>query len=81
LLLNPMVVSVGIECSKIKESKALEADMPEWGSEVKRASYMELSTALSLLYAGADLLIMYHPDAVAATKKAITDLMDKGGAK
>jgi CO dehydrogenase/acetyl-CoA synthase delta subunit len=35
----------------------------------------ELSTAVNLLYAGADLLIMYHPAAAAATKSTINKLM------
>jgi CO dehydrogenase/acetyl-CoA synthase delta subunit len=44
----------------------------------KRAALWELTTAMSLLYAGADILIMYHPEAVAALKRAITRLMDAG---
>jgi CO dehydrogenase/acetyl-CoA synthase delta subunit len=32
---------------------------------------------MSLLHAGADILIMYNPGAVAALKHAITRLMDR----
>ena len=42
----------------------------------RRATLWELTTAMSVLYAGADILIMYNPEAVAALKRAITRLMD-----
>jgi acetyl-CoA decarbonylase/synthase complex subunit delta len=51
--------------------------MPVWGDLRKRAALWELTTATGLLYAGADILIMYHPEAVAALKRAITRLMDR----
>jgi acetyl-CoA decarbonylase/synthase complex subunit delta len=76
MLLNPMIVSVGVECGKIKESKATEEAFPEWGDLARRAAYWELSTATALLHAGADVLIMHTPSAVASLKQAITDLMD-----
>jgi len=75
MLLSPMIVSVGQECAKIKEFKASEAAFPDWGDLVKRAAYWEVSTATSLIYAGADILIMYTPEAVMAVKKTINDLM------
>ncbi len=76
MLAGPMIVSPGQECAKIKELKATESDFPAWGDLAKRAAMWELSTAMSLLYAGADILIMYHPEAVRHTKKAIFKLMD-----
>jgi CO dehydrogenase/acetyl-CoA synthase delta subunit len=75
MLTGPMIVTSGQECSKIKELKATEKEFPAWGDLTKRASLWELSTAVSLLYAGADLIIMYHPDAVKATKQVISKLM------
>jgi acetyl-CoA decarbonylase/synthase complex subunit delta len=77
MLCSPMLVSVGQECMKIKEAKASEKDFPAWGNLAKRAAYWEISTASSLLYAGADILIMYHPDAVKTVRKTIFELMDK----
>jgi len=76
MLCNPMLVSVGQECMKIKEVKASEKDFPNWGDLAKRAAYWEISTASSLLYAGADILIMYHPEAVKTIRKTIFELMD-----
>ena len=78
MLALPMIVSPGQECAKIKELKASEKDMPAWGGLGPRAALWELTTAMSLLYAGADVLIMYHPEAVAALQRTITRLMDQG---
>jgi len=77
LLAGPMIVSPGQECAKVKEFKAPEKDYPAWGDLAKRASLWELTTAVNLLYAGADILIMYHPEAVMAVKSTITKLMDQ----
>ena len=75
MLALPMIVSPGQECAKTKELKAPEQDFPTWGDLAKRGAMWELSTAVNLLYAGADVLIMYHPEAAMATKKTITELM------
>ena len=77
MLAGPMIVSPGQECAKIKEFKAAEKDFPAWGDLGKRAALWELTTAVNLLYAGADILIMYHPDAVKGTKETIAKLMDR----
>ena len=76
MLLSPMIVSVGQECAKVKEFKAKEQAFPEWGDLTKRSAYWETATATTLLYAGADILIMYTPSAVAAVKRTIAGLMD-----
>ena len=76
MLAGPLIVAPGQECVKIKELKASEKDFPAWGDLAKRAAIWELSTAMGLLYAGADLLIMSHPDAVRELKTAIDKLMD-----
>ncbi len=76
MLAGPLIVAPGQECVKVKEFKASEKDFPAWGDLSKRAALWELSTALGLLYAGADLLIMSHPDAVRELKSAISKLMD-----
>jgi len=79
MLLSPMIVSVGMECSKIKEFKAPESSFPEWGDLAKRTAYWEIATATTLLYAGADILILYNPEAVTTIKKTINSLMDREG--
>jgi acetyl-CoA decarbonylase/synthase complex subunit delta len=56
-----------------------EKDYPQWGREDARGAYWEIATAMSLLAAGADLLIMYHPRAVDAVKKKIRQMRARGG--
>ena len=75
MLAGPMIVAPGQESAKVKEYRAGEADFPEWGDLGKRAALWELSTAMGLLQAGADILIMYHPEAAAALRKSIDRLM------
>ncbi|MCX5845268.1 MAG: acetyl-CoA decarbonylase/synthase complex subunit delta [Deltaproteobacteria bacterium] len=75
MLAAPMIVSPGQECARIKEYRATETDFPAWGNLENRTALWELSTAVSLLYAGADLLIMYHPEAAMSLKKTILRLM------
>jgi acetyl-CoA synthase len=76
MLAGPMIVTPGQECAKIKELKATEDAFPAWGALQERAPLWELSTAVSLLYAGADLFIMYHPEAAMALKRTILQLLD-----
>jgi acetyl-CoA decarbonylase/synthase complex subunit delta len=76
MLAGPMIVSPGQETAKVKEVKAPESDFPSWGDVSKRAVLWELACATSLLYAGADILIMYHPDAAMAIQDTIARLMD-----
>ncbi len=77
MLAGPMIVSPGQECAKVKEVKAEEKDFPAWGSLKERAAVWEFTTASNLLYSGADILIMYNPDAAVALKKMIMKLMGK----
>ncbi|MCL2882887.1 MAG: acetyl-CoA decarbonylase/synthase complex subunit delta [Coriobacteriia bacterium] len=76
MLCSPMLVTPGFESAKAKEFKAPEADYPLWGDVKKRSAIWELTTAISLLHAGADILVMYHPEAAKATKETIFDLLD-----
>jgi acetyl-CoA decarbonylase/synthase complex subunit delta len=76
MLAAPMIVTAGQECAKIKELKATKDAFPAWGDLDKRAALWELTTAVNLLYAGADLLIIYHPEAAMALKRTIFKLMD-----
>jgi acetyl-CoA synthase len=76
MLAGPMLVTPGQECSKIKESRASGKDFPAWGDLGKRVALWEFTTAMSLLYAGADLFIMYHPKAAMKLKEKILELME-----
>jgi acetyl-CoA synthase len=75
MLAGPLIVSPGQESAKVKEYRAEEAAFPAWGDLGERAALWELSTAMGLLQAGADILIMYHPEAAMALRKSIDRFM------
>ncbi len=71
----PFICFAGQEAWKVKEVKAPEEKEPLWGDKKKRGVLWEIATATSLLYAGADILVMRHPDAIAAVEKTLDELM------
>jgi acetyl-CoA decarbonylase/synthase complex subunit delta len=77
MLAFPMLVNPGYESFHVKEAWASEKDYPQWGKTELRGAYWETATAMSLLMAGADLLIMYHPQAVKVIKKKIAELYEQ----
>ncbi len=68
MLQMPMLVTPGFETAKCKEANA---DTPQWGNRTKRGALLETATATALLQSGADLLIMYYPEAVTALRGTI----------
>lgn len=72
----PLLADVGPEAWKAKEAKAPAADEPQWGDEKKRGVMWEILTATTLLVAGADVIIMRHPDAIRTVRKVIDELKD-----
>ncbi len=71
----PMLADVGMYVWKIKETQAPEDVLPEWGSLEERGIAWEAMTALSLMMAGSELLIMRHPKAVEAVEQLVDELM------
>jgi len=74
----PMLCDIGAEAWGVKEAKAPESEVPGWGDVRVRGPLWEASTATVYLLAGADILVMRHPEAVRLTKETIARLM--GGA-
>ncbi len=74
MLAFPMLINPGNESMRVKEARVSKEDYPEWGDEERRSAYWEITTAMSLLVAGAELLIMYHPKAVEVVKKNIMEM-------
>ena len=70
----PIVNYVGQEVWKVKECKQTNEEAPQLGDQTKRGILMEAVTAVSLLLAGSDLLIMRHPEAVKLVKSIIQEL-------
>lgn len=72
---QPMLGDVGIYVWKIKETFATEEDVPQWGNLENRGIAWEATTAMSMLLAGAELLIMRHPSAIKVVERAIDELI------
>lgn len=72
---QPLLGDVGMYVWKVKETTASEADLPQWGSAEERGIAWEAETATALIIAGAELLIMRHPKAVATVEKLIEELI------
>jgi acetyl-CoA decarbonylase/synthase complex subunit delta len=71
----PFICRVGQEAWRAKEAKATSAEHPEWGDEFSRGALWEFETAVAVLQAGADILVMRHPKAVEETRRYIESLM------
>jgi acetyl-CoA decarbonylase/synthase complex subunit delta len=73
-LQQPIVCNMANEVWKTKETKVTKADNPKLGDEKKRSILMEAVTAMNLLVAGADILIMRHPESISLVKEMIGEL-------
>jgi len=71
----PMIVTVGFEAWKAKEAKVGEGVPAAWGDWKRRAIHWETITAMALIEAGADILVLRHPESVALIKAAIAELI------
>ncbi|MFC2168364.1 CO dehydrogenase/acetyl-CoA synthase subunit delta [Acidobacteriota bacterium] len=74
MLSSPMLVNPGYETSLVKEARTHIEDNPDWGELSERLAHWEIATAMSLLITGAEILILYHPEAVTAVKEKIKDM-------
>ncbi|WP_242839712.1 acetyl-CoA decarbonylase/synthase complex subunit delta [Syntrophorhabdus aromaticivorans] len=70
----PVVCNLAPEVWKTKETRLTEADDPKLGNERQRSILMESVGAMSFLIAGADIVIMRHPESIALVKDMIKDL-------
>jgi acetyl-CoA decarbonylase/synthase complex subunit delta len=71
----PLLVDVGFETWKTKESKVGDEVPDAWGSWTERALQWETLTAVSLVEAGADVVVLRHPDSLGRVRRAIDELM------
>lgn len=74
-LQSPIICHVAQEVWKTKETRLTKEDDPRLGDERKRSILMESITAMTLLLAGADIVIMRHPESVMLIKDMINELM------
>lgn len=67
----PIITPVASEAWGVKEAMASETDAPEWGSQEERGIDMEVETAMAVIAAGSNAVILKHPESV----KIISGLM------
>jgi acetyl-CoA decarbonylase/synthase complex subunit delta len=72
---QPMVVTVGYEAWRAKETRVNEGVPEAWGDWERRSKMWEAMTGVSLLESGANLVVLRHPEAVNLMKKSIGKLM------
>jgi acetyl-CoA decarbonylase/synthase complex subunit delta len=73
----PLYCNLGKEVWKVKEAALTTEQAPTMGDPEQRGIVMEAVTATSLLLAGADVLVMRHPEAVKLIREMIESLPAK----
>ena len=73
----PIICNLAKEVWKTKETKISESEDPKLGDVKKRGILMEAISATALLMAGADVLIMRHPEAIKLVRETMADLTAK----
>jgi acetyl-CoA decarbonylase/synthase complex subunit delta len=73
----PILCNMAKEVWKTKEAGIKMEDAPTLGDAKKRGILLEAMTAVILLLAGADILIMRHPEAIKLVREMIADFMAK----
>jgi acetyl-CoA decarbonylase/synthase complex subunit delta len=71
-LLNcPIVCLLGEEAWKAKEAKVPAGKQPLWGNQPQRGIHWEVATAMALIEAGAEVLVLRHPEALGRIRKQL----------
>ena len=73
----PIICNVAKETWKTKEAKLSEAEDPKLGDAKKRGILLEAMSAMCLLLAGGDVLVMRHPEAIKLVREMMAELMAK----
>lgn len=73
-LQQPIICNVGNEVWKSKEANLSAEEAPNLGDPTKRAILMECITAVDLLLAGGDIVILRHPESVKLVKNYISKM-------
>jgi acetyl-CoA decarbonylase/synthase complex subunit delta len=71
----PMLVTPGFEAWKTKEAKVNVGVPDAWGDWLERSINWETLTAITLIEAGADIVVLRHAESVRRVRQAIADLM------
>lgn len=71
---SPIIVTPGYEAWKTKEAKVGDGVPQAWGEWEERAIQWETLTALPLIEAGADILVLRHPESLRRLRLALQEL-------
>jgi acetyl-CoA decarbonylase/synthase complex subunit delta len=71
----PIICNIARETWKAKEVKISAEDDPKLGDAKKRGILMEAMSAMVLLLAGADILVMRHPEAIKLIREMMVELV------
>lgn len=74
MLAQPVMTIVGEEAWRAKEARLDGSAMPGWGAAARRGPAWEAATAAAFLQSGTDIVVLVHPEALAATKRSIEAL-------
>jgi acetyl-CoA synthase len=72
----PIIACVGQEAWKVKEASAPASAFPAWGDRARRAVLWEVQTAVPLVLAGADLVVLQHPESLAIVRRNVARLSE-----
>lgn len=70
----PIICNIARETWKTKEARITAKENPRMGDAKKRGILLEAMSATLLLMAGADILVMRHPEALTLVKELIGEL-------
>jgi acetyl-CoA decarbonylase/synthase complex subunit delta len=73
----PILAAIGADVWKVKEVRASQEEVPAWGKEFERGVTWEATTAVGFLLAGADLITMWHPEALRITKNYLSTMLKR----
>lgn len=74
LMRQPMLCDVGSQAWRTREASSAEEDVPGWGAAQTRGPLWEAVTATNYLLAGANVLVMRHPEAIQIARTSIQQL-------
>lgn len=73
----PIICDIGKEVWKVKEAASSQEEAPQWGDHRQRGPLWEATTAYTYLLAGANIIVMRHPEAAKEVTEFIGKLMEK----
>jgi acetyl-CoA decarbonylase/synthase, CODH/ACS complex subunit delta len=72
---QPMICTPGEEAWRQKEGRVDEGVPEAWGALAERGVAWEVTTAIGLLEAGADILVLRHPESLRQVRAALDDFV------